>query len=703
MYMSPEQLIKRYYAQLHHGCCCIHCTNNRCASCPKFVNNYLSPTQAAIEAVKLALNHVNDPQLCHGVSPLLIHPEYKPVLIRLEHVFSKMIKNKFKEEGDDNVITDLKKCFENPDIFSFLILSNSFQFSIKNIALDKETVADMYRAIPNYLAIFSACENSYTTLIRKLTSEKYPDTFYHIRGLLIVWIFEVFLGYPTFQKRLYPLIEHIMSMKEATLFVYKEFLSQYPQIIKVATDLVLVSLNSFIRDNTIKQLSKKYSYIRKLGQFIQLLRDTNDESVLHIKSSYFYSNSYTRIHSAKEEIRKYIMHEGSILAYPAALAMTFKTQAFLYYNLSKMNVYFNQHMININNNPVNIINVRRDHLVHDTIEQVLRIKDNEIHKKLVVVFQGEKGQDEGGVSREFFYLLINQVFSPDYGMFELIKNKYYWFKKLPISEPIEIGMFQVLGTVLSLAIFNNVILPIRFPLLLYKKILQKKIELKDLAELEPEIVKSLTDLKDMVKNEQNVEDLCLTFSTTIEHFGNHFDIPLIPFGETENVTNSNVNEYIEAYLTWYAYTSIERQYDAFVEGFSRIIDDELFQIFTPDELDVLISGEEVFDWNALEENAMYDGGYTSDSRVVKWFWQLFNEMTNEQKAKFLRFSTGTDRAPCGGLAKVTIIIQKGTDPSKLPVSHTCFNIFQLPEYPNKETLKKRVLTALEHTEGFGLI
>ena len=43
------------------------------------------------------------------------------------------------------------------------------------------------------------------------------------------------------------------------------------------------------------------------------------------------------------------------------------------------------------------------------------------------------------------------------------------------------------------------------------------------------------------------------------------------------------------------------------------------------------------------------------------------------------------------------------DISKHPVSHTCFNIFDLPAYPDKETMRAKVELALEHTEGFGLI
>ena len=126
-------------------------------------------------------------------------------------------------------------------------------------------------------------------------------------------------------------------------------------------------------------------------------------------------------------------------------------------------------------------------------------------------------------------------------------------------------------------------------------------------------------------------------------------------------------------------------------------------MFAPDELDILVSGEEVLDWEELQKNAKYKDGYSANSKVIKWFWEIFNTYSPEMKCKFLLFTTGSDRAPVGGLANVVITIQKVNDPSKLPVSHTCFNILCLPNYPRKNDLKRKLEIALTQTEGFGLV
>lgn len=64
--------------------------------------------------------------------------------------------------------------------------------------------------------------------------------------------------------------------------------------------------------------------------------------------------------------------------------------------------------------------VRRDHLIDDALvelEMVALENPSDLKKQLVVEFEGEQGVDEGGVSKEFFQLVVEEIFNPDYGMF----------------------------------------------------------------------------------------------------------------------------------------------------------------------------------------------------------------------------------------------------------------------------------------------
>ncbi|CAF1110554.1 unnamed protein product [Adineta steineri] len=43
-----------------------------------------------------------------------------------------------------------------------------------------------------------------------------------------------------------------------------------------------------------------------------------------------------------------------------------------------------------------------------------------------------------------------------------------------------------------------------------------------------------------------------------------------------------------------------------------------------------------------------------------------------------------------------------TDDIHLPVSHTCFNVLDLPSYSSKEVLKTKLIDAIQHNQGFNL-
>lgn len=44
--------------------------------------------------------------------------------------------------------------------------------------------------------------------------------------------------------------------------------------------------------------------------------------------------------------------------------------------------------------------------------------------------------------------------------------------------------------------------------------------------------------------------------------------------------------------------------------------------------------------------------------LAREFWEIVHSFTDEQKRLFLQFTTGTDRAPVGGLGKLKMIIAK---------------------------------------------
>ena len=116
-------------------------------------------------------------------------------------------------------------------------------------------------------------------------------------------------------------------------------------------------------------------------------------------------------------------------------------------------------------NPYLVLKVNRKNLIPDTLQKLVSGGAN-LKKPLKVVFEGEPGIDEGGVRKEFFMLVIKELFDPQFGMFIYNeKKRIYWFNGLSIEPNIN---FELIGIITGLAIYNNILLDIHFPMALYK-------------------------------------------------------------------------------------------------------------------------------------------------------------------------------------------------------------------------------------------
>jgi len=111
-------------------------------------------------------------------------------------------------------------------------------------------------------------------------------------------------------------------------------------------------------------------------------------------------------------------------------------------------------------------------------------------------------------------------------MFVLKNERFYWFNHNSLECRLN---FELIGSILGLAIYNSDLLELKFPQVVYKKLLGEKPILEDLKEFEPELFASLNNMKKMPK--EQVKDMALTFIVTYDNFGAKVDHPLKEGGE----------------------------------------------------------------------------------------------------------------------------------------------------------------------------
>ncbi|XP_057680099.1 NEDD4-like E3 ubiquitin-protein ligase WWP1 [Corythoichthys intestinalis] len=352
------------------------------------------------------------------------------------------------------------------------------------------------------------------------------------------------------------------------------------------------------------------------------------------------------------------------------------------------------------------ITVSRQTLFEDSFQQIMALKPYDLRRRLYVIFRGEEGLDYGGLAREWFFLLSHEVLNPMYCLFEYAGKSNYCLQINPASaiNPDHLSYFCFIGRFIAMALFHGKFIDTGFSLPFYKRMLNKKLILKDLESIDPEFYNSLIWIRD-----NNIEEcgLEMYFSVDMEILGKITSHDLKPDGTNVLVTEENKEEYISLMAEWRFSRGVEGQTKAFLDGFNEVVPLQWLQYFDEKELEVMLCGMQEVDLQDWQRNTVYRH-YTRNSKQIIWFWQLVKEVDNEVRLRLMQFVTGTCRLPLGGFAELMgsngpqkFCIEKVGKETWLPRSHTCFNRLDLPPYKSFEQLKEKLLFAIEETEGFG--
>ncbi|XP_071229525.1 E3 ubiquitin-protein ligase HUWE1-like isoform X21 [Salvelinus alpinus] len=355
------------------------------------------------------------------------------------------------------------------------------------------------------------------------------------------------------------------------------------------------------------------------------------------------------------------------------------------------------------------VHVRRDHVFEDSYRELHRKSPEDMKNRLYIVFEGEEGQDAGGLLREWYMIISREMFNAMYALFRTSPGDRVTYTINPSSHcnPNHLSYFKFVGRVVAKAVYDNRLLECYFTRSFYKHILGKSVRYTD---MESEDYPFFQGLVYLLENNVSTLGYELTFSTEVQEFGVCEVRDLKPNGGNIIVTEENKKEYVHLVCQMKMTGAIRKQLSAYLEGFYEIIPKRLISIFTEQELELLISGLPTIDIDDLKANTEYHK-YQSSSIQIQWFWRALRSFDQADRAKFLQFVTGTSKVPLQGFAALEGMngIQKfqihrddrSTD--RLPSAHTCFNQLDLPAYESYEKLRHMLLLAIQEcSEGFGL-
>ncbi len=104
-----------------------------------------------------------------------------------------------------------------------------------------------------------------------------------------------------------------------------------------------------------------------------------------------------------------------------------------------------------------VLRIRRDSIITDTLGILQLQEPQHLRKRLRIIFDGEQGIDQGGLTKEYFQLIMKELFDPNYGMF--IYNKQtenYWFNRdsfdLSDNNSTMLMNYELVGKLVGIAI-----------------------------------------------------------------------------------------------------------------------------------------------------------------------------------------------------------------------------------------------------------
>nr|XP_046250580.1 probable E3 ubiquitin-protein ligase HERC4 [Scatophagus argus] len=342
------------------------------------------------------------------------------------------------------------------------------------------------------------------------------------------------------------------------------------------------------------------------------------------------------------------------------------------------------------------LDLRRASVLEDTFEQLADAYHIDYKKELAVYFD-DNHEIDNVYMKDFFYEVFHEMVSPASGMFMFNDSETLaWFTSRAAQEDQRYFQF---GVLCGLALYNRCIVHLPFPLALFKKLLGVRPSLDDMIEFSPCVGKNLQYILEVYKDD-DIKNLDMFF--TISWDGTEVDLD--PENPEKPVTSQNKKEFVDAYVNHVFNTTVEGVFREFKRGFFLVCDRDLVKLFRPEELQGVLVGKDFHDWEKLKQNTTYKGEFDVDHPTIQMFWEVFDELNENQKKAFLWFVTGFEREPILGMEKINMTVgvkqvQDGSFDQYYPETHTCFSALELPLYSTIEIMRTKLTEALSNCKG----
>ena len=365
---------------------------------------------------------------------------------------------------------------------------------------------------------------------------------------------------------------------------------------------------------------------------------------------------------------------------------------------------------NKNVNPV--VEINRKNILEESYVAFNKEQFN-FARPLKIKFINENNDVEGSY-RDWYQNMFKDIMSPNKKLF--LVNPYKSIEPFNIliypkypgmrMELYEfIGKFIIKSIVDMILIRNFIINKVHL-----KLITKNQITLEDIKYFNLDLYQRLKYVNDnKVLNNKQLESVRFIWNT-----GTNQEIELVQGGRNIFLNDQNKSIFINKVIYVEAIMPYEEQIKYIQKGLFSILGDGIQGVFTEEEMNFIISGQDDIDLRDLRENIIYKGEYNENHPVIKMFWEKLVTLNKNELIKFLQFSTGSSAVPIDGFGSLKDIrgrIQKFTiepfmnfsaDNPDIYEFHKIesrkqYNTIILPKYKTKKELNDAINMIIANT------
>lgn len=365
---------------------------------------------------------------------------------------------------------------------------------------------------------------------------------------------------------------------------------------------------------------------------------------------------------------------------------------------------------NKNVNPV--VEINRKNILEESYVAFNKEQFN-LARPLKIKFINENNDVEGSY-RDWYQNMFKDIMSPNKKLF--LVNPYKSIEPFniliyPKYPGMRMELYEFIGKFIIKSIVDMIIIRNFIINKVHLKLITKnQITLEDIKYFNLDLYQRLKYVNDnKVLNNKQLESVRFIWNT-----GTNQEIELVQGGRNIFLNDQNKNIFINKVIYVEAIMPYEEQIKYIQKGLFSILGEGIQGVFTEEEMNFIISGQDDIDLRDLRENIIYKGEYNENHPVIKMFWEKLVTLNKNELIKFLQFSTGSSAVPIDGFGSLKDIrgkIQKFTIEPFMNYSADNPDIYQfhaiksrkqyntiiLPKYKTKKELNDAINMIIANT------